>query len=102
MNIVDNTERNKRICELRDKMSASEIGRLVGCSRNAVIGVWNRAGLSKSTPTLKGRQRKQYVSRGLHLKPMVLKTARDVGYARAAEQWGFHPTTVWRWMRAGA
>lgn len=102
MNIVDNTERNKRICELRSVMSASEIGRLVGCSRNAVIGVWNRAGLCNDAPLLKGRQTRQRESRGRHLKPYVLKTAQDLGYAKAAHQWGFHPTTVWRWMKEDA
>lgn len=99
MNTQDNSERNKRICELRDIMSASEIGRLVGCSRNAVIGVWWRAGLSKNAPAFKGRKCKQRVTRGGHLKPLVLKTAQSIGYERAAQQWGFHPTTVWRWMR---
>lgn len=50
-----NSHRNRIICDLRHTgMSASAIAAQVGCTRNAVIGVWNRAGLAAPSPKLRG------------------------------------------------
>lgn len=50
-----NARRNKTVCDLRQTgMSARAIAAQVGCTRNAVIGVWWRAGLAEANPKLRG------------------------------------------------
>lgn len=48
MTAPTNSYRNRIICDLRHTgMSASAIAAQVGCTRNAVIGVWWRAGMAE-------------------------------------------------------
>lgn len=96
MTSADNKERNKRICELRGTMSASEIAKLIGCTRNAVIGVWSRAGLCEKSDAQRG-----FETRGApdHIRHAALKAARSIGVKRAAHQFGVHDATVRRWKR---
>lgn len=113
MNIADNTERNARICALRGLKSASLIASELGISRNAVIGVWYRAGLSSS----QGVMPEQVVARRRKAKKIkvkrppghpavpdfmrrwVLAEAEKLGVCAAAKAWGFSPVTVYRWRR---
>lgn len=97
-----NFERNKIICDLRGVMTAARIAKHVGCSRNAVIGVWNRAGLTvpngrKGTPKPKDR--------GLRLNDAALRAvmvdiATRRGIQSTANAYGWHPTTIYKWCKA--
>jgi hypothetical protein len=95
----EQTERNKRICELRGTMSAAQIAKLVGCTRNAVIGVWSRAGLCEKRGARRG-----FETRGApdHIRHAALKAARLIGVKRAAYEFGVHDATVRRWKREAA
>lgn len=91
-----NPERNKLICDLRGTMSAGEIAKLVGCTRNAVIGVWSRAGLCEKSAAIRG-----FGTKGApdHIRLAALKAARMIGVKRAAHDFGVHDATLRRWKR---
>lgn len=101
---MNNAERNKRICELRGVKSASLIAEEMGISRNAVIGVWNRAGLS-CPEGIKPIATKPYPGREMapvSFRRLVIRAAEREGVSRAAREWGVHRETIRRWRTVTA
>lgn len=102
--MAKNLQRNRRICEMRGLKSASLIAEELGISRNAVIGVWNRAGLSSSNGVKPAQRKKRTDRPGRPKTPTcvrqwVLADANQAGAASAARKWGLSQTTICRWKR---
>ena len=97
---VQNPERNAEIVALRKrKWSPAEIARHLGVSRNVVIGVCHRAGLTDSnSPKAKGRG----ADYSAEFKAQVLALAARTSMKSAAIAWGVPPTTVQSWRGRAA
>lgn len=97
--IPDNSKRNAEIVDLRrrDWMPA-EIARHLGVSKNIVIGVLFRAGMTDARSPLSNGRGLDYEAA---FKRQVIDSARQAQtLADAARAWGVPWNTLKGWMRA--
>lgn len=106
-------ERNSKIIALRKNgLFPWEIADQLGVTRNTVIGVVYRAGLSEPGNPKNGiASRLRNVAKPKanpgyrtprHIRKLVVSAANIRGATIVAEQWGFHRNTVRKWQKEAA